>query len=172
MSSAPLVDVAEATLAAVIDHWPVVSATLPSVKPLPTRQYVVAGLPARDCEQVTVSWSRTFPTAGSPTQEQTTLVGGGKAILRVAVFEVEILRCIPRVQDGPSGQPVIPSATAIQDASLAILTDESAIMTALIAALNAGDLGGCGSMAIEGTRAVSADGGLSGGATKVRLSLF
>lgn len=174
MSDAALVDLAEAVLIAIVNYWPDVPSTdpdLPYVRALPERQYITVGTPASDCEQLVVAVQRTFGNEGNPAVERIIPIGSGVPWLRAMVIDVQILRCV-EVVDAPGGEPVVPSADTIQAEAGAILTDADAVLQCLIQAQNAGELAGCGGMALEPWRALQYEGGFAGGVTRLRINMF
>lgn len=79
---------------------------------LPTNRYVSNGSPAFDCSQVTVNLQRVF--SGSPGAETQGQMGCGP--LSVAEFSIDIVRCIPSMDDGanpPSDKTISASAKEI-----------------------------------------------------------
>lgn len=173
MSDSPLVDLAHAVLNGVVAHWPALPAVeLPYLLDLPARQYVTVGeVPVADCEQLVVAIPRTFGTQGSPAREEIVPITAGVPWLRTAVFTIQILRCIG-VVDAPAGQPDIPTPTQMDAEGSGILTDADTVLASLIAAHKAGELAGCGGIALEGWRAIGEQGGFAGGNTRLRLNLF
>lgn len=171
MTDARLVDLAQAVLDAVVARWDAWDGDpdLPHLKPLPARQLVTVGTPAADCEQVVVGVERVFGAGGgNPAQERIIPLTEGAPYLQTAVFAIEILRCVTV----PDAQKRPPKPDTMSGEAFVQLTDQEAVLECLMAAQAAGDLAGCGGLALEGWRAVTASGGLSGGVTRVRLNLF
>lgn len=154
-----LYDLASDILAAVEDHY------LTEGVDLPGRRYVTDGLPAWDCDQVTVRVTRTFGIAGDVRVEAASILG--PLVLTAADVEVQVVRCAPTVDD--SGDP--PAPEAIADSAEAVLNDADLVRAALLEAYKAGDLGGCQGAALLGWTPAGPEGGLVGGATLVRLDL-
>lgn len=173
MSGSALVDLAHAVLGGVVAHWPALpDVDLPAALDLPDRQYVTVGaVPVADCEQLVVSVERNFGTQGSPGREEIVSITQGIPWLRCAVFVIQILRCVS-VVDAPGGEMVVPAPDVIDAEGSGILTDADLVLAALIAAHAAGELGGCGAIALENWRAIPEAGGLAGGNTKIRINLF
>lgn len=165
-----LVDLSSAVLAAVVNHWPAEDETA-HLLALPDRNYVYTGTPPYDCEQVVVWVERTFGTESSPARESVVPLTGGIGMLRTMVCTVEIIRCIS-VVDESAGEVEVPDAAVMQAESLAALVDADLVIDLIVAAHRRGDLAGCGAVAFENWRAITAQGGLAGGATKLRLNLF
>jgi hypothetical protein len=171
MSDATLVDLGQDVLDALTARWPPPNTTLdlPHLAQLPERRYVTVGAPNADCEQLVVAVERTFGTGGgNPAAERVIPLGEGAPWLQTAVFAIQILRCVA-VPD-KQGKPPAPDVMSAE--AFTQLTDQEGMLECLIAAQAAGELTGCGGLALEGWRAVTGSGGLSGGVTRVRLNLF
>lgn len=171
MAETALVELASAVLAAIVNHWPAEDPSTPNVHALPERNYVNIGPPPHDCDQVVVWVDRTFGTESSPAREAIVLLTTGAGYLRTMVCTVEIIRCVA-VVDEAAGEVGIPDASTMNAESLTALTDADLVLDLLVAAHRRGDLAGCGDIAFENWRAIAAQGGLEGGATKIRVNLF
>ena len=168
-----LTDLAHAVLNGVIGHWPLGDPDLPDLLELPARRYVTIGTsPIQDCEQLVVSVERTFGTEGNPALERIVNITSGVPWLRTAVITVQIIRCISTVDAGPGGTPIIPRADVMDSEGSVVLADADATLRALIESHNAGELGGCGEIALENWRALGDQGGFHGGTSRLRLNLF
>lgn len=87
-----------------------------SARPAPSRRYVCHGLPAHDCEQLTVSLAQISPKLlgrGDPE------VRGRMAVWAVAQFSIELVRCVPGVEEG--GAP--PDAAELGASALGLMAD-------------------------------------------------
>lgn len=154
-------DLANSTLAAVIERWPMTATELPE------RQYVIVGTPAADCEQVTVAVERTYAHTGDVALEQIVSVSTNVAFMRAVALSVGVIRCVP-VQDD-KGDP--PAAAEIDRSAQEITADADAVLECLIVAQTNGELAGCGSLAFEGWDTYGPEGGLSGGFLRVRMAV-
>lgn len=178
MSDSAVVDLSAAILAALVEGWPVFAAppfNYPDLAALPDRRYVWAGpLPAYDCEQVVVAVERTFGSEGNPSLERIVPISDGVPYLRTLVAGIHVIRCITdfTADSGSVTGPGIATAATMTKESNAILTDVDVVLECLIRAQNVGKLAGCGDLALENWRATTAQGGLAGGITRVRLNLF
>jgi hypothetical protein len=102
---------------------------------LPERQLVALGLPAWDCEQLTVSIERIYAHGGDVNIEAPTVTHAHPGFLmRAAVMSVLLLRCVPTSDD--SGTP--PAAEDEQAGALAVYADQQLVENAIIDAYNAG----------------------------------
>jgi hypothetical protein len=172
VSESQLVDLSSACLSAVVNHWSdFTDVDYPNKAALPDRQFVYTGLPPADCEQLSVTVERTFGSEGSPAQERIIPIGDGVPWLRVLVASIQIIRCCSTI-DAQGDEPAFPADTTMTAESLVILTDADLVLQCLIAAQAADQLAGCGGIALENWKAVAAQGGLSGGLTRVRLATF
>lgn len=135
---------------------------------LPERRYVANGLPAFDCEQVTVFVENTVGITGTPTVENPTewFRDAGHA-MRAGIFAVSIIRCVPTMDD--EGNP--PPVAEENESSQLIYADTVLVLNALIAAEEAGDLPGGGSVVFRGWTNENAQGGLGGGTLRASISL-
>jgi len=154
---------ARAALDAIINNWDA------DAEPLPERQYVAFGLVAWDCEQLTVSISRTYGVEADVAAEQ--LVSNQMFAMRGLEIEVSLIRCVP-VADTSGDVIIIPTADDIEASARIAAIDERTIMNTLIEAQQDGDLGGCHGIAFGGWSAEGPNGGLGGGRLAVRLALF
>lgn len=154
-----LYDLAGDVLAAVVAHY------LDEGVDLPDRRYVTDGLPAWDCEQVTVRVARTYGHGGDVRVETGSLLG--PLVLAAADVEVQVVRCSPTVDD--AGDP--PAADEISASAAAVLDDADLVRAALLAAYKDGLLGACQGAVLVGWTPAGPEGGLVGGATLVRLDL-
>lgn len=172
MSETALVELSAAVLAAIVNHWPTEDLdAAPNLRALPERNYVNIGPPPYDCEQVVVWVERSFGTESSPAREAIVPLTTGAGYLRTMVCTVEILRCVETVDEN-AGEPTIPEASTMSAESFTTLTDADTVLDLLVAAHRRNELAGCGDIAFENWRAISAQGGLEGGGTKLRINLF
>jgi hypothetical protein len=136
---------------------------------LPDRQLVALGLPAWDCEQLTVSIDRIYGHGGDVNIEQPTALHAHPAFsMRAAVFSILLLRCVPVSDD--DGTP--PDADAENAAALAVYADQQLVENAVIASYNAGELASCNGLTVVEWLSQTPAGGLGGGLTRVRLALL
>lgn len=135
---------------------------------LPERRYVANGLPAFDCEQVTVFCENTVGITGTPTAENPTewFHDAGHA-MRAGIFAVSIIRCVPVLDDDGDPPPVAEENTS----AALIYGDAVRVLNALIAAEAAGDLPGGGSVVFRGWTNENAQGGVGGGTLRAAISL-
>lgn len=155
-------DIADACLDAVVAHY------AEKAVELPERRYVANGLPAFDCEQVTVFCESTSGISGSPAIEVATeqFRDAGHA-MRLGVFAVSIIRCVPTLDD--EGDP--PTVADENESSALIYGDAVLVLNALIAAEEAGQLPEHGSIVFRGWTNENAQGGLGGGTLRAAISL-
>lgn len=142
--------------------------------PLPARQLVTPGVPAWDIDVapcdglVGVYVERQFSYAGNLAQEVIEpLYPAVGFATRGAVVSVNVLRCVPVLTD----QGLPPAATAEEAAAATILGDSQLLVNTIVAAVRDGEIGGCGSLALEGWRSLGPEGGWAGGALTVRLGV-
>lgn len=154
--------IADAMLAAIVFHY------IEEGVDLPARQYVANGLPAFDCEQVTVFCENTVGIQGSPLAEfpSEQFRDAGHA-MRAGIFAVTIIRCVPMLDD--DGDP--PAVEAEDESAALIYGDAVRALNALIGAEERGDLPGCGSVVFQRWTNENAQGGLGGGTLRVAISL-
>lgn len=155
-------DIAQACLDAVVAHY------LTEAVDLPDRQYVSNGLPAFDCEQITVHVENTFGITGTPLGENPTdqYRDAGHA-MRAGVFAITIIRCVPMLDDDGNAPTVAREVTASQ----AIYADAVLVLNALIVAEGNGDLPGCGAIVFRSWTNENPQGGYGGGTLRVSISL-
>lgn len=133
---------------------------------LPDRRLVVPGLPAWDCELLAVQLERQFSYSGNLAAEVVEPMERSAGFaLRGALFAITLLRCMPTVDDDGNPPPVADEEAAAQQ----VLTDSQLLLNVLVAAVRAGDLGGCSSIAFVEWANVGPDGGLGGGVLRVRI---
>jgi hypothetical protein len=136
---------------------------------LPERQLVALGLPAWDCEQLTVSIERIYAHGGDVNIEAPTVTHAHPGFLmRAAVMSVLLLRCVPTSDD--SGTP--PAAEDEQAGALAVYADQQLVENAIIDAYNAGGLASCAGLTIVEWLSQTPQGALGGGLTRLRISLI
>ncbi len=129
-------------------------------------QFVSNGVLVWDnCEILATAVERTYPIEGDVTLEQTSVMGPGFTN-RGAIVIVTILRCVPDIEGNAPPTPEETEASAE-----VILTDAQAMWNALLAAVKAGDLGGCRSLAFDGWTAFTVQGGMGGGELRVRMQV-
>lgn len=151
---------AQALLDAVVAHYATVAVDLPE------RQYVTDGTPAWDCEQLTVQMERTFN--GLP--DQPTVAPLDCLLVRTAIFVIELVRCIPVVED-ELGNAVVPAADEISASARRILGDQALIVNAVVGAQRAGELAGCRGLTIVDWENAEPQGGLGGGRQRIYWQL-
>lgn len=161
-----LLVLAQATLDAVVDNWPVDAEALPEL------QFLTNGIiPWDGCEMLAVSIGRTAPLQeADPSLESITAVG---AMLgqRFAVVDVTLIRCVPdMVVEGDS--ITMPSPAELEESASEILRDAQALANAILAAQKAGDLASCNSLAFEDWTPAGPAGGMGGGSQRVRMMLL
>lgn len=131
---------------------------------LPERRYVAAGLPAFDCEQVTVRAVRRYPHEGNVIVEQLVDWPG---VEEGVPIEVEIVRCAPAMSE--SGEA--PSCEEINTASCVLYGDGDYVLAAVRGAVASGALAGCGGVVWVGWRNGGESGGLMVGVSEFVLNL-
>lgn len=136
---------------------------------LPDRRVITFGPPAADCEMLAVQLERVYGIGGDPTVAvlESKAPAAGFA-MRGATFAVWLLRCIPDV-DLALDQLVLPSVTDEEAAAAVIFTDAQLLSNVLAAAVKAGGLPGCASVAIEDWQNIEPQGGLGGGVLRLRV---
>jgi hypothetical protein len=98
----------------------------------PTRQYVAPGVPAADCEQVTVHFSTLGPTTAFPAPAGPIYC----AIRHAVVYCIQVVRCYPTFDDDANPPPVALLTTAAQQ----VLGDARAVYEGMLAHHFAGTL--------------------------------
>lgn len=151
-----------AALDAVVGGWPVDPA---DALPLPDRRYVTFGVPVWDCEQFTVSASRTYSIEADAATEQ--LISGPMFMSRAIVLDFTIIRCVP-VQQGVQA----PSPDEMEKNASDVLTDAETLKDVLIDAQQQGRLAAQNGLAFDNWTALDPAGGFGGGALRCRMSLF
>lgn len=131
---------------------------------LPERRYVTAGLPAWDCEQVTVRAVRRFPHEGNALVEQP--VRWLTAQEGVPI-EVEIVRSAPVQSE--TGDP--PTVSELNAAASVLYDDGDHVLAAIREACQAGTLPGCDGVVWSGWRNANEEGGVMGGVSEFVLNL-
>lgn len=154
--------VCDALLDAVVAYYAEQNVTLPD------RRYVANGLPAIDCEQLTVFCESTVGITGTPLGENPTewFRDAGHA-MRAGIFAVTLNRCVPVLDDDGDPPPVTDEDTS----SAEIYGDAVMVLNALIAAEEAGQLPEHGSIVFRGWTNDNAEGGIGGGTLRVSISL-
>lgn len=139
---------------------------------LPDRRYVSPGLPAVDCEQVTVHVERTYSFEGDLAAEvlQPHLPRAGFAA-RGATIVIQIFRCAPKA-DTQGTKIVLPDVADEEAAALSTYSDAVFVINALLAGEKNADLPGCSGLAIENWNSLGPNGGFVGGETRVRVTLL
>lgn len=131
----------------------------------PERRYVTTGQPAFDCEQLVVSIDRILGHQGNPGVETNDVVRC--LTMRAVELSVWTCRCVPVVAD--DGTP--PPAEEIDAAGLEVAQDPIRNLDAILAAYNAGTLGHLWGLVFLDWRALTAQGGIAGGAQRLRIDL-
>lgn len=136
--------------------------------PLPERRLVVPGLPAYDCPMLAVHVERIFPHDGNLSAEAVPQMEGEAAFqLRALAVAVYLLRCVPPLNNDGS----VPAVELEEGAAADILRDPVHEWRAILDALDAGELPGCGGVAWNGWESLTPDGLLGGGVLRFLVSL-
>lgn len=147
-------------LAAVVALWPAEAAELPAL------QYVANGaVPWDGCETLAVSLDRTFGApSGDPTLEQMT-VQPALILIRCAVIDVFLLRCVPTVTDSGA----MPAPADVEASADIILRDAQALTNVIVEAAANGTIPGCKALSLENWTAAGPEGGMGGGILRIRV---
>lgn len=135
---------------------------------LPERRLVFPGLPAYDCEQLTVHAERIVPVGGDISQEATPDEHDPVGFyMRAVEYGVTILRCVP--VPAAVGQVTNPDDEEL--AAAAILRDPVHVWNGIISAMRSGELPGCGGVRWRSWEALSPQSDLGGGMLRLLVSL-
>ena len=133
------------------------------------REYLSAGRPVLDCEQLTVSVT-SLGDASFPAQS---VVGAGQRHITGALnlygFLVTIVRCVPTIDENGA----IPTVGEESDAAAKVHQDLIAIWNAVRQAKRSDDLfgGSCELLFFDGARALDSEGGLGGWEIEFRADI-
>lgn len=151
-------DIAQAILDAVVAHFNAASGCT-----LPDRRIIAPGNPrliSWDCPQVVVALSGIGLGAapgqgGTPqrTSNPVSAIGG----LRHAVFEVQMVRCVPESRDGTTP----PDATEVTTAGLALMRDAGLMTQALLEVCSTGALKRHGTAQAGAVELLGPEGGMA-----------
>lgn len=161
-----LYDLAASVLAGIVTNWPA------TAEPLPTRAFVMPGVPAWDsCEQLTVHVERTYSIDGDITAETLADTTRGSVFTtRAATLVATLIRCVHDA-DTVGDTIVVPSVADYTADSQVILGDAQALWNAILAGYRDGDFGSCDSVAFEDWSGVGPEGGFAGGTLRFRIGL-
>jgi hypothetical protein len=171
MADSYLFDLATGVIAALEAGYP----AAPDVAALPERRYVSDGVPAWDCEQLTVHVVRTFnaalPGGGAAGAPGIPAFGKGPTI-RAAEIVVTIVRCSPTIGDDDGlNEASIPSVEEIEAAALVVLSDAEMIPMLLEEAVRTRQLPSCEAITFVSWDGAGPEGGLVGGGCRLQLLL-
>jgi hypothetical protein len=171
MADSYLFDLASGIIAALEAGYP----AAPDAAALPERRYVSDGVPAWDCEQLTVHVVRTFnaaqPGGGAPGSPGIPSFGKGPTV-RAAEVVVTIVRCSPTIaDDGGLGEATIPTEAEIEAAALVVLSDAEMIPMVLEDAVRTRQLPSCEGISFVSWDGAGPEGGLVGGGCRLQLLL-
>lgn len=139
---------------------------------LPDRQYVSAGMPAWDCELVSVWCERTAGYEGNPAVESTQRHASAPGwAMRAGTFVLTIVRCTPAVPKVNGATVRLTTVEQEESAADLLYTDGQRMLDALVAAYRDGGLSGCHSLAFLDWRIVGPQGGYVAGELRVRVGL-
>lgn len=127
---------------------------------LPERRYVSPGLPAWDCEQLTVFAERTDPNAGDVTAAiPNPMLPAAGYSLRTATVSIELARCVPTLTDDGA----FPDEVDIDASSQILYADHSLLMQAVIAGVRSNELPRLHTVALGGWEVIGPEGGFVAG---------
>lgn len=136
--------------------------------PLPMRRYVAPGLPAADCEQITIHVETTYTEEGAVDQQFNQPVRRQVAHkLQAATFVASIFRCTPVFDD--AGDP--PDPLDMEQSAFEVLSDAIVVPNALLEADDAGRLGD-NLIALLGWQTIEPQGGFAGGLYRFTMGLL
>lgn len=136
--------------------------------PLPSRQYVAAGLPAWDCELVAVWCESTAGFDANVAVEAVEAIRRAAAhSMRYGIFVVTVTRCAPALDH--RGRP--PSVADEETVARLLYEDAQRILNSLLAAEKAGELGDCNGVAFQQWNTIGPEGGYVAGELRVRIGL-
>ncbi len=138
---------------------------------LPDRQFVSIGPPAWDCELVAVWVERTAGHAGDiSTEVVEPLAQAAGHGLRAALLRVQIVRCVPTIDD-EFGEALPPSPAEEEAAAAVLLKDLQLVQNILLTASKAGELATCNDVGFIEWVSVGPDGGMAASTHGLRVSL-
>lgn len=159
-------DLATAVLTAVEDGYATEGVDLPD------RTFVSYGPPLVDCPLLAVHVERVYGIEGNVAAEALQPIASAAGhTMRAATFVIVLVRCVPVVAEDGLADVRIPTSDEEDNAALEILSDAQLVLNSLVAAERAGDLPGCHSIVYESWIPIVAEGGLAGGATRVRIGV-
>jgi len=161
-------DIAQKILTSVVAHFK----TAPQVS-LPKRQFIAPGNPrliAWDAEQLYVAMSG-IGLGSAPTEPAFAQRTGNPISasgIRHAVFEVQLVRCVPESQDGTNP----PDPAVITTAGLALMRDAGLLSQALVEACStvSAALAGLGSVQPGAVEILGPEGGMAACAGSIAVS--
>lgn len=134
--------------------------------PLPARRLVTPGLPAWDCEQMTVTAVSSYNVNGfiqtSVFEQRHDAVGFS---LRALIIDISVVRCVAVMSD--TGKA--PSVEEIEADALAVAVDEVALREAVRGAVEDGALPSYTNVALDNWTAITPSGGFGGSTFRFRL---
>lgn len=141
---------------------------------VPPRVYVAHGIPAIDCEQLTVS-VYTVPTADTspralPLDRQFKVTKGGS--VNLVFLTVQVARCYPGVTANNRQQPIAPTPEALAAASEMIFADGWQLWNGLQSAKRLGAFKGfCQEFSLDPLLPIQPQGGYAGWAVPIEVRL-
>lgn len=128
---------------------------------VPERRYVTSGAPAYDCEQLVVALTRLYPAI--PFQDDPALPVLRAVLLRAASVAVHLVRCVPTPTQSSRGGAALPTAAALDDAGMTLLTDALMMPVVTVRAWHDGSfLSTCEQMGVREVLPAEPDGGFGG----------
>ena len=135
---------------------------------LPERRVVTPGLPAFDCEGLYVQGERHYAHQGNIGLETLDpLDEDGDVFLRALVVSVWLARCTHTQDDDGT----IPTADEEESDARLVYADAAYLLNAIVGAVNDGLLPGCNGLVFESWQGIGPEGGMGGGALRVRLNM-
>lgn len=129
-------DLAVKVFDSVIEQWTAAVADNPDLKPLPDRQYIAPGNPslvAWDCEQFVVGLEGIGWGMAPDTQNPSPQASAGASVMSVrhAIFNLQLVRCTPRIPEGRGAQ-AYPPVDEMHESGLAFMDDVGYMSQALV----------------------------------------
>jgi hypothetical protein len=132
---------------------------------LPARQYIADGSVAEDCGQFTIEFTQLF--AGSSGAQQ---VGPARfpIVIFTAEFNVQIIRCVPTMEEGTGRAP---SPADLIAAAKQMLTDAWVLWNGIVTGHESGPLQKCSNISLGPLTPIGPDGGLGGVTLKIGVQV-
>lgn len=139
---------------------------------LPDRQFVSAMAPSWDCDLLAVWHEVAEGYEGNPTVATTqSMPSGAGYAMRAGTFVITMVRKTCAIVRSQGNKAILPTVEQEEDAARTLYGDEQRMVNAVVAAVKAGEIAGCHSLAILGWQGIGPDGEYVAGELRVRIGM-